>query len=124
VSFSVKKLFLIDGIGALISVFMLGLVLVKFESHFGIPSSTLYILALLLVFFAVYDFICFRNNASYRFLNFIAIANLLYCCFSLALVWSHRSTVTSLGWIYVVVEVFVVVVLAVVELRVVVNSGE
>ena len=40
-----KRLFIIDGIGAITSAFMLGIILVKLENIFGIPSSTLYLLA-------------------------------------------------------------------------------
>lgn len=50
-----KKLFLIDGLGAILSVFLLGFVLVKLERVVGIPSKTLYFLATMPVFFAIYD---------------------------------------------------------------------
>ena len=50
-----KKLFLIDGLGAILSAFLLGYVLVKLERVFGIPSKTLYFLATLPMFFVIYD---------------------------------------------------------------------
>ena len=41
-------MFLIDGVGALVSAFMLGVVLTQFDSLFGMPISTLNILRLIL----------------------------------------------------------------------------
>ena len=46
-----KKLFLIDGFGAIISAFLLGVVLVKFEEKIGVPVSVLYLLATIPLFF-------------------------------------------------------------------------
>lgn len=45
-----KKLFQIDGLGAILSAILLGIILVRFERFFGIPVSTLYFLASLLYF--------------------------------------------------------------------------
>lgn len=57
-----KQLFLIDGLGAILSAILLGLVLVRFERIFGIPSSTLYFLAIIPIFFAIYDFLSYRKD--------------------------------------------------------------
>ena len=54
-----KQLFILDGLGALLSAFLLGVVLVKLESVFGIPKNTLYFLAFLPCLFAIYDFYCY-----------------------------------------------------------------
>jgi hypothetical protein len=48
-----KKLFLIDGLGALLSAILLGVVLVQLEYLFGIPKSTLYFLASLPCLFTI-----------------------------------------------------------------------
>lgn len=116
----IRQLILLDGLGALVSAFMLGIVLVKFESYIGIPKSTLYILAAIPCFFAVYDFICYfiiRKKLS-GFLKVIAYMNLLYCALSLALALSHSDTITLLGWAYIVIEIIIVIALALYELRV------
>jgi hypothetical protein len=97
--FDANKLFLIDGVGALVSAFLLAVVLVQLESYFGIPSSALYFLAVFPVFFAIYDFYCFYNvrNKLDRLLKGIAVANLLYCCLSLGVLFYHLETLTWLG---------------------------
>jgi len=78
------RLFLIDGIGALLSAFLLAVVLSGLESVFGIPSSTLYLLASFPVFFAIFDLYSYVKKSPnlQRFLRGIAVLNLLYCVFS------------------------------------------
>ena len=114
-----KKLFLLDGFGAILSAILLGIVLVKLKAHFGIPVATLYFLAALPCFFAVYDFYCYfsiEKNLG-KFLKGIAIVNLLYCCLSIGLALYHYQEILYLGWIYIVVEIIIVIVLSMIELR-------
>lgn len=115
-----KKLFQIDGIGAIISALLLGIVLVRFENVFGIPKRMLYILASLPCLFAIYDFYCYFNidKEIGKFLKGIGIVNLTYCCLSIGLAIFHKEVITSLGWIYVLAEIVIVCVLAFIELRV------
>ncbi len=114
-----KKLFLIDGFGAMLSAFLLGVVLVKFEGIFGIPKTTLYFLASLPCLFAVYDFYCYYSIDKNLglFLRVIAITNLIYCIISLGLAIYHKEVITNFGWAYILMEIVVVSALAVIELR-------
>lgn len=97
-----NKLFLIDGFGAILSAFLLGIVLVKFERIFGIPSRILYFLSIIPIFFSIYDFYCFQKKLENigLFLKIIAVLNLIYCCLSFTLVFYHFKTISGLGWIY------------------------
>ena len=120
VEYNPKKLFLIDGFGAILSAFLLGVVLVKLEGVFGIPSSTLYFLAALPILFAIYDFFCYQkeNDKLGQFLKGIAVINLLYCCLSIGFSFYHLGTITSLGWTYILSEILIVMILATVEFKV------
>lgn len=115
-----KILFLIDGFGALLSAFLLGVILVRFESSFGMPRKTLYFLAALPCFFVVYDFICYRIvGENWRpFLKAIAVANLMYCCVSVALLVDHYSKLTDLGVAYFLIEIVILIVLSGIELKI------
>lgn len=115
-----NKLFQIDGIGAIISAFLLGVVLVKFESLFGIPKATLFFLAALPCLFAIYDlYYCLNiDQQSGKALKRIAIVNLIYCCLSVGLAFFHWEHITVLGWGYILVEIVIVCLLVAVELRV------
>lgn len=115
-----KKLFLIDGFGAIVSAFLLGVVLVYFESFFGIPPTTLYFLAFLPCIFAIYDAYCYLQvgkNLDF-FLRIIAFTNLSYCFISLGLAFYHSQKLSSWGWAYILIEVAIVVFLAGIELKV------
>ncbi len=111
-----KKLFLIDGFGAILSAFLLGVVLVKFEEIFGIPSSVLYFLAMLPIFFLIYDIYSYRKQLKIGvLLKGIAILNVMYCGVSIGLVFYHFNTITILGWAYIIVEIILVGFLAMIE---------
>lgn len=109
-----KRIFLLDGIGALLSAFMLGIVLVNMEEVFGIPVNMLYLLAALPVLFAIFDFLTFYKSPKdiTKYLKAIAIANFAYCVTSLVLAITHRAELKTLGWIYLAVEMLIVLILA------------
>jgi hypothetical protein len=114
-----KRLFLIDFFGAVLSAFLLGIVLVKLESIIGMPSNVLYILAILACGFAVYSFLCylFVKENWQPFLKIIAIINLSYCLVTMGLVIYFYQEITTLGHIYFILEMIVIVSLVSVELK-------
>ena len=114
-----KKLFLIDAFGAILSAFLLGVVLVKFEEIFGIPTSVLYFLATIPILFVIYDVFCYQKHLKIGLLlKGVAVLNILYCCISIGLISYHFSTITILGWTYIIVESILVSCLAMIEFRV------
>jgi hypothetical protein len=113
------QLFLVDGIGAMNSSVMLGLVLARFEKIFGMPTSTLYPLAFLALLFSVYSFACFAMKPGNwkPYLKTIAIVNLLYCSLTLFLISYLHQKITLLGLAYFMLEIMVVTLLAGIELK-------
>ena len=112
-----KTIFLIDGLGAILSAFMLGVVLVHFQNLIGMPERTLYLLAFLPCLFMIYSFSCFfflKGNWS-PYLKFIALLNFFYCILSIGMMIKHSSSLTILGYIYFVIEIIVVLIVASVE---------
>lgn len=118
-NFTSKQLLLFDGFGALLSAFLLGIVLVKFQHLVGMPRQALYFLAFLPCLFAAYDFYCYFNLKKdfAKYLKYIAYANLFYCIISLGLATQHYEQLTQLGWIYFILEIIIVVGLAIFELK-------
>lgn len=113
-----RSLFVIDGLGALVSAISLGLVLSNLVGIFGIPQETLYLLASFPVFFALFDLLSYRQKKGIRRnLRAIAWANLLYCGLSIVLSFYHFETITLWGWAYIIGEVLIVVFLALLELK-------
>jgi hypothetical protein len=113
------KLFLLDGVGAIVSAVSLGLLLPYLNEYIGMPKLSLYALAVPAVFFALYSLICYfiRIDKWRPFLQGIAVANLLYCCVTIFLVFSHYKELTGWGLAYFVGEVAVILVIAYWELR-------
>lgn len=115
-----QKLFLIDGLGAILSAFLLGVVLTRFEQVFGIPSKTLYFLAIIPIFFAIYDLYSYQKKHQKvgLLLKGIAILNLIYCLISVALIGLHLNTITIFGCIYFLIEIVIVLILMSIEFKV------
>ncbi|MFN0201656.1 MAG: hypothetical protein ACKVTZ_09055 [Bacteroidia bacterium] len=113
-----KRLFLLDGLGALLSSFLLGVVLVMFQPKIGMPESALSFLALLAVCFCIYSLCCyFFVGTNWRtFLTIIAIANIIYTCLSIGFMCFFAQTLTLLGWVYFIGEVTVLAVIIKLEL--------
>ena len=115
-----KKLLLIDGCGAIISALLLGVVLVRFEKYVGIPPATLYLLAVFPIMFAIYDLFSYlqSHNKQPLRLKGIAFLNYIYCCLSIGVAFYHYETLTILGWIYILIETLIIMILATWELNI------
>lgn len=115
-----KNLFLIDGIGAFLSMLFLGFVLVRFETIFGIPKQTLYLLASVPVVFFLFDLCCYftHNRNTIIKLRLIAFSNLSYCLLSIKVLMFQPDSIKPMGWIYFIFEILIVIALAVTELNV------
>lgn len=114
-----RKLFLLDGFGALLSAFLLGIILVQYESVFGIPKSTLYFLAIIPCFFVIFDFYSYSSkkpNLS-NSLKVIAYLNFAYCLISICSTLFHFNKITIWGWGYIIIEVIIVSAIAAFELK-------
>ncbi len=119
-SLNSKNLFLIDGLGALLTAFLVGIVLRMFEDAFGMPSKFLTILSILACAFALYSMSCYffvgKNWRTY--LKIIAVANLMYCLLTAVLVMLLYQQITILGIIYFIGEILIILGLVYVELSV------
>ncbi len=121
-----KIIFLIDGIGALITFLSLFGIGFWLQEYFGMPQNVLYSLAFVGVFYAIYSLSCYfflfdKIESSIKkwqsFLKVIIAANGLYCvalCFFL--IYFYQS-LTILGLIYFSLEISVITVLVVLEAK-------
>jgi len=114
-----KNIFLIDAGGALLSAFFLGVLLPKYQHFFGIPLNALHVLASIPILFVIYDIACYflvsKNLAI--FIRTIALLNILYSIISLTFAFIHYHQVTTFGWIYIIVEITIILTLASIEIR-------
>lgn len=114
-----RKIFLLDGVGGLITAFMLFFVLRNFEKYFGMPDIALVWLSALGLVYGIYSLSCYffvRENLT-KFLKVIAVANVVYCLITGLLIYVHYDSLTSLGIIYFIVEIFIILGLVRMEMK-------
>jgi hypothetical protein len=119
VKLNARNFLLIDALGAMLSAFLLGVVLVEFENFFGMPFNVLCLLSLIACVFAGYSFIAYlrvKANAG-RYLRIIAYANLAYCLLTLLLTIYFFFELSAFGSFYFLSEITVIVILAILEFR-------
>jgi hypothetical protein len=115
--------FLIDGIGAAVSILLAGLILPGFGLLLGLPVSALWLLASAACIPLAYDVWHFIRERvagtvfNSKGLRGIALINLCYVILSLGIAMWHRSTMTVYGWLYILSEAFVILFLASLEFR-------
>ncbi|WP_299440363.1 hypothetical protein [uncultured Aquimarina sp.] len=119
-----KQIFLIDGFGALLTMFFLAVVLVTFQKYIGMPRTVLYFLSTIAFAFAVYSVSCyFIHLTNWRFLlKIIAFANLTYCFLTIGFVYYHFQNLTTLGLLYFFLELLIILGLVAIELMVILNQ--
>lgn len=111
-----KKLFATDCLGALLTAVVTGIVLVQFESVFGMPRNSLYFLSGLACLFALYSFLGYFYFSAIG-LKIIAFANLIYCGITIFFLFYYRGLLTLAGVGYFLVEIMVIICLVYVELK-------
>lgn len=110
-------IFLIDGLGAFISAFMLAFVLKWFANYVQIPPKMLCILtlpALVYMFFSLSCYIVKVKNRDF-FLKIILTGNILYFCLSIFATFIFYSSINILGLIYLGSECLVLLFLICLE---------
>ncbi len=112
-----KIVALLDGLGAALTAFSLGVIMVLFNDLFGMPKPALYLLASIAAILAIYSlgnyFLLRKNWGTY--LKTIITANLAYCCISIIAVIYFLSKLTTLGLVYFILEVIIIVGVVVLE---------
>jgi hypothetical protein len=98
---------------------MLGGVLAQFQEWVGLSREVLWLLAGIPVAFVGYDVVCLLTPRADnpRALGPIARLNLAYCALSIGVLFFHAQQLTLLGWLYMLGEVLIVLLLAAVQWR-------
>lgn len=117
---SIKTLFLVDAMGATLSAFMLGGVLVWYNTYIGMPINILQFLAGFALIFALYSWTCYfvPRFQTQRTIGFIGKTNLAYIILTLTLLLYHLEELTYLGILYFIGEAIVILILVRRELNV------
>lgn len=115
-----KTIFLIDGLGALLTAFLLFVVLRSFNEYFGISKEILNYLSAIAAGLCIYSTLCFLFlKANWTpFIRIIAFANLFYCIITVGLLMIYCSLITTAGITYFFVEMVIICGLSYAELNV------
>jgi len=115
-----KKLFLFDGIGAMLSWAILFLILIPNHQMIGIPAATLKFLATFPILFAAFDAIVsyLRPKSFKPFINIVIALNVGYCALTLSHILMFSSTISWIGAVYFVSEILIILLLVRIEFKV------
>lgn len=114
-----RTIFLLDGIGALLSLSFTGLVLPHFSEALGLSKNLIYTLAILPAIYMTYSLTCYifiKPTKPWMLLTII-LANSLYCLVSGSLILFHE-TLTFPGKSLLSVEILIVLAVIALELKV------
>ena len=121
-----NNIFLVDGVGAVASAISLGVILPLLNQFIGMPTNTLYLLALFALLFAAYSFSrhALANKRNPQWLQILIVLNTSYCGFTAVLLGFHSKTLTSLGYAYFVGEIIIIIGIVLLERKVLVQLKE
>lgn len=120
-----EKILLLDSLGAFISALFL-LCISYFAHFFGVTKSIVNGLIPIPLVFTAYSYLSYKYAGKkwQLYLRIIAIANLLYCSLTLFIVIKYFASLTQYGVAYFLSEIFVIVLLASVELKISTTKNE
>lgn len=115
-----RRVFVLDGVGALVSALVLGLALPPFDDALGTTRSALLALAALPLAFTLYDLVCWAARVRWwrAAVYGIATANFLYPVISAVTLWNDEVALTGLGVAYFTAESATLWAITALELRV------
>jgi hypothetical protein len=114
-----RTIFLVDGLGAVVSALSLGLVLPAFQNLIGMPKGVLYLLACLAVGLAIFSLsrFFFADHDNPIWLKLVIIGNLSYCALSAFFLVTYFQQLTYLGLTYFILEKVIVLGIVFLEAR-------
>ncbi|MNL52718.1 hypothetical protein D3C87_1759160 [compost metagenome] len=118
-----RNIFLLDGVGALVSATFTGIVLPFFAQWIGLPLWFLYCLAVLPLTYGIYSLSCYWLIKAIRpfMLKAIIIANLFYCFISGVVIFVYPG-LTVWGRLLLTGEILIVLGVVLIELKVYRNA--
>lgn len=109
-----------DSLGAMLTAFILFVVIRQRNEYFGIPKTVITYLSLMAICLCIYSTACFLfvKECWITFIRIIGIANLLYCFLTMGLLIKHHSLLTIVGIAYFLIEIAIICTLVYIEINV------
>lgn len=117
--FKGRKIFLVDAIGAIVSVLSL-LIPYSFEEVFGMPKSVITIFISIAIVYSIYSTTIYLTKTENwkPYLTIIALLNISYCIFTGYHIFKNLNKLTLYGHLYFIGEILIILTLAFFELRI------
>lgn len=114
-----KRIFLVDGVGAVINALLLGVVLPLFHNEIGMPENSLYFLSIFPVLYCFYSFGCFSKTKPIKKYHLYTIGslNIIYCLISVFKVAEHLGSLTDYGFAYFLIEIVAILLMSAYEIK-------
>lgn len=114
-----KNLFLLDGLGALLTALLLSFILRTFNGFFGLTKNTFGYLSLIALVFSFYSVTCyFLVNKKWKsYLKIICIANILYCILTFGVLIYNYQKISAFGAIYFLGEITIILGIVYLEIK-------
>jgi hypothetical protein len=121
-----KKLLILDAVGAFVTARTLFIIAKYFSHQFGIAQQSVFQLSAVAVVFCIFSSVSalFVKRNLAPFINIIAYANISYVLYTIILLLSNSTQVTSIAYVYFAIEAFIVLTLAYIELSVVAKKNQ
>lgn len=119
-----KKTFLIDVVGAMLTLMFFLFLLIPYQPWIGKPLPILYLLAAIAALFVLHSGACYLwvNKHWQRSLRLIIGGNIAYTCLTATLLVLYSDQIQPLGYLYFIGEILVLVGLVIFERRVLKGS--
>lgn len=113
-----NHVFLLDAVGATISIFLLLFVLVPYGNFFGLSSSTLINLSIPIFGLLLFSMLCFflKPQNWKLFMKLLALGNLVYCLFTSLIILLNFKELTIWGVVYFLIEIVLILFIVSIEM--------
>ncbi|MFK8039500.1 MAG: hypothetical protein AB8B74_14500 [Crocinitomicaceae bacterium] len=112
-----KKIFILDGIGGLLTTLSFLAIILFFSSYFGLPNKILAVFASFGAVYGIFSFsVAFKAKKWISFLKTIVIANLMYGAITITTLLLYKELITKIELTYFCVEILVLSILIWLEL--------
>ncbi len=107
---TVKQIFLIDALGAAVSVILMVIILPALERWHAMPMDALFACGVWAIVSLAYSASCFAlaDLNQPKWLQGIMLSNAAYCGFTVFLISRHFQALTTLGVVYFLTEIAVI----------------
>jgi hypothetical protein len=112
------SVFLLDAMGAFVSIFLLFFLIAPNENFFGLSYLISTNLSIPISVLLIFSTICFFSKPQNwkQFMKFVIFGNLAYCLFTVIIIFQNFKQLTLWGVLYFLIEIIVILFIVKIEI--------